>query len=391
MGFSYRKSFKLAPGVRMTVSKSGVGYSVGGKGVRVTKRARGGVQTTLHVPGTGLGYTTTSSASTRKQSKPQPADTPPKKTRRRDKPTAKPQPVDLIPVGAPADDNPRRSRRRPRSNTPSAEGRSMMQQPTPQENRMPRADQPMQQPRAAHTDPAGESTAELAPARGHRNVRVAGRWYYVVMIATAGMFAWVPFLHAATRLKTAKARKLALIFGGLDALMYVLLAITPQDSQGHTSSGPISTVGGLLALGTIIVGCIMLAPLRRMAYEGAPVDAEDRQPNADPAIKAALAARARRDEARKLAANDPLLARELHIGRPDLTRTYDDGGLVDLNSAPAKVIAETCGIPTEVAATIVDARNQRSEPFSNVDELFVITDLPVTTWDRIRDRAVLLP
>jgi hypothetical protein len=267
----------------------------------------------------------------------------------------------------------------------------MMQQPTPQENRMPRADQPMQQPRAAHTDPAGESTAELAPARGHRNVRVAGRWYYVVMIATAGMFAWVPFLHAATRLKTAKARKLALIFGGLDALMYVLLAITPQDSQGHTASGPISTVGGLLALGTIIVGCIMLAPLRRMAYESAPIDAEDRQSNGDPAIKAVLATRARRDEARKLAANDPLLARELHIGRPDLTRTYDDGGLVDLNSAPAKVIAETCGIPTEVAATIVDARNQRGEPFSNVDELFVITDLPVTTWDRIRDRAVLLP
>jgi DNA uptake protein ComE-like DNA-binding protein len=213
----------------------------------------------------------------------------------------------------------------------------------------------------------------------------------VDVVAALGVGVVVPFLHAATRLKTAKARKLALIFGGLDALMYVLLAITPQDSQGHTSSGPISTVGGLLALGTIIVGCIMLAPLRRMVYEGAPVDAEDRQPNADPAIKAALAARARRDEARKLAANDPLLARELHIGRPDLTRTYDDGGLVDLNSAPAKVIAETCGIPTEVAATIVDARNQRSEPFSNVDELFVITDLPVTTWDRIRDRAVLLP
>jgi hypothetical protein len=87
MGFSYRKSFKLAPGVRMTVSKSGLGYSVGGKGVRVTKRVRGGVQTTLHVPGTGLGYTTTSSASTRKQSKPQPADTPPK---RRDAATSPP-------------------------------------------------------------------------------------------------------------------------------------------------------------------------------------------------------------------------------------------------------------------------------------------------------------
>lgn len=60
MGFRMSKSFKVAPGVRMTVSRSGVGYSVGGKGVRVTKRARGGVTTTVRVPGTGLSYTTSS-------------------------------------------------------------------------------------------------------------------------------------------------------------------------------------------------------------------------------------------------------------------------------------------------------------------------------------------
>jgi Protein of unknown function (DUF4236) len=57
VGFRARKSFKLAPGVRMTVSKSGVGYSVGGKGVRLTKRARGGWQGTVSAPGTGLSYT----------------------------------------------------------------------------------------------------------------------------------------------------------------------------------------------------------------------------------------------------------------------------------------------------------------------------------------------
>jgi len=212
-----------------------------------------------------------------------------------------------------------------------------------------------------------------------------------VLIATAGMFAWVPFLHAALRLKTAKARRLALIFGGLDALMYVLVAVTPQDSQGQVTSGPISTIGGLLALGTIIVGCIMVAPLRRMVYDGEPADIGDDLPTVDPAIKAALAARARRDEARKLAIDDPLLARELHIGRPDMTRTYDDGGLVDLNGAAAEVIAEACGIPADIAAAIVDARSPRGEPFTSVDELFVMVDLPVSMWDRIRDRAVLLP
>lgn len=121
-----------------------------------------------------------------------------------------------------------------------------------------------------------------------------------------------------------------------------------------------------------------------MVYEGAPVDIEDGdRPTADPAIKAALAARARRDEARRPVQDDPLLARELYIGRPDMTRTYDDGGLVDLNNAPANVIADVCGVPADVAATIVDARDQRGAPFANVDELFVTADLPLSTWDRI--------
>lgn len=38
MGFNFRKSFKLGP-ARINLSKSGVGYSVGAKGFRFTKRA----------------------------------------------------------------------------------------------------------------------------------------------------------------------------------------------------------------------------------------------------------------------------------------------------------------------------------------------------------------
>ena len=60
MGFSYRKSFKAGP-IRVTASKSGISYSAGVKGARITKKANGKVQTTLSAPGTGLRYTTTSS------------------------------------------------------------------------------------------------------------------------------------------------------------------------------------------------------------------------------------------------------------------------------------------------------------------------------------------
>lgn len=55
MGFRFRKSIKAGP-VRINLSKSGVGYSVGGKGFRYTKKANGGTRTTYSIPGTGISY-----------------------------------------------------------------------------------------------------------------------------------------------------------------------------------------------------------------------------------------------------------------------------------------------------------------------------------------------
>ncbi len=55
MGLRYRKSKKLGP-VRLTLSKSGLGASIGVKGFRVTKTATGRVRTTASIPGTGISY-----------------------------------------------------------------------------------------------------------------------------------------------------------------------------------------------------------------------------------------------------------------------------------------------------------------------------------------------
>lgn len=57
-----RKSFKVMPGVRMTVTPRGVSASVGGKAGRVTVNSRGRVTQTVRVPGTGASYVTSSSA-----------------------------------------------------------------------------------------------------------------------------------------------------------------------------------------------------------------------------------------------------------------------------------------------------------------------------------------
>ena len=60
MGFRFKKSFNLGKGLKINLSKHGIGYSVGTKGVRVTKTAKGTTRKTLTLPGTGLSYVTES-------------------------------------------------------------------------------------------------------------------------------------------------------------------------------------------------------------------------------------------------------------------------------------------------------------------------------------------
>jgi tetratricopeptide (TPR) repeat protein len=70
MGFVARKSFKVMPGVRMTVSKSGISASAGIPGARISKNTSGRTTRTVGVPGTGI-YHTKSSSSGRSSSRAQ--------------------------------------------------------------------------------------------------------------------------------------------------------------------------------------------------------------------------------------------------------------------------------------------------------------------------------
>lgn len=56
MGFRYRKSINLGGGFKVNISKSGIGYSWGVKGYRITKTARGTVRRTVSIPGTGIAF-----------------------------------------------------------------------------------------------------------------------------------------------------------------------------------------------------------------------------------------------------------------------------------------------------------------------------------------------
>lgn len=59
MGWRYRKSINLGGGFRINLSKSGIGYSWGVKGFRITQTASGQTRKTYSIPGTGISYVET--------------------------------------------------------------------------------------------------------------------------------------------------------------------------------------------------------------------------------------------------------------------------------------------------------------------------------------------
>jgi hypothetical protein len=63
MGFRFRKSIKIAPGVRLNLSKSGISASAGVRGATVNVGKRG-VTASASIPGTGVGYSTNLTAGT---------------------------------------------------------------------------------------------------------------------------------------------------------------------------------------------------------------------------------------------------------------------------------------------------------------------------------------
>lgn len=67
MGFRFRKSFRLLPGIRLNLSKSGMSTSIGRRGATVNLSERG-ARGTVGLPGTGLSYSQNLTSSGRRSS-----------------------------------------------------------------------------------------------------------------------------------------------------------------------------------------------------------------------------------------------------------------------------------------------------------------------------------
>lgn len=96
-----------------------------------------------------------------------------------------------------------------------------------------------------------------------------------------------------------------------------------------------------------------------------------------------------RDEARR-AAEDPAVAWELRIGRPDLHRMYDDGGLVDVNHVPPHVLASLPGMTPDLVYRVAGVRAECGG-FSSVEEMSALAQLPPALTKQLGEYAIFLP
>ena len=100
--------------------------------------------------------------------------------------------------------------------------------------------------------------------------------------------------------------------------------------------------------------------------------------------------RVRREQARYLLHYYPVARHELRIGRPDLPRNFDDGGLVDLNAVPEYVLAGLPGLTGEQRRQIAVDRWLRG-PYASMEELAGRCPLPPATIDLLREVLLFLP
>lgn len=211
-------------------------------------------------------------------------------------------------------------------------------------------------------------------------------WLWAVPLLSCGFLAPIAPFAVALKLRT---RSVWTWCGSFAALWLVGLVLTGADAEGAASD-----LGVALFLLSAVGGttyALVKAQEVSWGTQGPATYAAATHPydqNAA-AIAGVQAARQRREQAREIVARDPQMARDLRIGRPDVPRHFDDGGLVDLNSAPPVVLVRGLGLTEQQAAQVVDAR-QRIGRFQAPEEVMHLAGLEIDVYERVSERIVLL-
>lgn len=189
-----------------------------------------------------------------------------------------------------------------------------------------------------------------------------------------------PFTFAAAALWRRSAHLLVstTVYLGVFALMLFLVPGMGKDDGAERYVG-------MLMFVLAVVGCAHAFIIRRRVFDPHGLSAVDNEA----VVERVKRQRLLRDKARTLAESDPGLARELRIGRPDLPRQYNDGGLVDVNHAPPEALTLLPGVTPELAARIERVRAETGG-FVSAEELSAVAGLPPALTGDLADYAVFI-
>jgi hypothetical protein len=225
------------------------------------------------------------------------------------------------------------------------------------------------------------------PARRPRSALTARQVLWAsVPVWSIGFLSFVPFLMYA--ISRPGRRNWAVFAGYLAATVVMCVAL---GAAGSNSAATAAVGGYIIALAgcAAVHAAVLFRPGRGPddgGMPGGPQAPSPRQRN-QAAVAQARDRIERRKDARHLVATNPALARDLMIGRPDLPRVYDDGGLVDVNHVPAAVLLSGLGLTEDEMRDVLTARRNLGR-FTSADELCAYTQLSPGRVDELRELMI---
>jgi DNA polymerase-3 subunit epsilon len=203
----------------------------------------------------------------------------------------------------------------------------------------------------------------------------------LVPLLTLGLLTSVIVGHASIRLRSRTIAVTGALYAIATVCFMTLATIYPDGSP------PVAANAVMLVcfLGPWLGGTVQAFTLRRRMFT--PNTAAANNQTAEDYVRYRARLRA---QARQIAAMNPVYARELRIGRPDLPRTYDDGGLIDINHAPTQLLVGLPGITAPIAQQITELRQQRG-PFVSAEDVAASILLDPHLVPQLAEYTVYIP
>ena len=195
----------------------------------------------------------------------------------------------------------------------------------------------------------------------------------LISLIPIGLGAWAPIYAGA------KAKRGLWVGLGILWCLIVIAGFVADGLSSHPNSDGLT--GGLLILGWVgaIATSFSIAPAYRRQMSS-PLEA---------AVEAGEQRLLDHERARRLAAENPALAKEIGVGRPDRAGAAD-AGLVDVNNASVTALLKLPGVNGELATKIIETR-EHVHGFSSVEDMGLVLDLDGDLVEGLRDETVFLP